>query len=62
MHGTHVQASKGMCRNGHPYTAENTYQREVGRLLGHKSTATSARYAHLAEMPNAAILAALAPT
>jgi integrase len=34
---------------------------EVGRLLGHRSTATTARYAHLAETPTAAVLAALVP-
>lgn len=33
---------------------------EVGRLLGHVSTQTTAKYAHLAEPPSAAILAALA--
>ncbi len=33
---------------------------EVGRLLGHVSSITTQRYAHLAEMPSAAILAALA--
>lgn len=32
---------------------------EVGRLLGHVSPVTTQRYAHLAEMPSAAILAAL---
>jgi integrase len=33
---------------------------EVGRLLGHVSPQTTQRYAHLAETPSAAILAALA--
>lgn len=33
---------------------------EVGRLLGHVSTQTTAKYAHLAETPSAAVLAALA--
>jgi len=33
---------------------------EVGRLLGHVSTQTTARYAHLAEIPHGAVLAALA--
>lgn len=33
---------------------------EVGKLLGHVSTQTTAKYAHLAETPSAAILAALA--
>lgn len=33
---------------------------EVGRLLGHISTQTTAKYAHLAETPSAAVLAALA--
>lgn len=33
---------------------------EVGRLMGHVSTQTTAIYAHLAEMPRAAVLAALA--
>lgn len=32
---------------------------EVGRLLGHVSPQTTARYAHLAETPSAAVLAAL---
>jgi len=32
---------------------------EVGRLLGHKSPLTTQRYAHLAETPSAAVLAAL---
>lgn len=34
---------------------------EVGRMLGHVSPATTQIYAHLAEVPSAAILAALAP-
>lgn len=33
---------------------------EVGRLLGHVSTQTTDKYAHLAEPPSAAVLAALA--
>lgn len=33
---------------------------EVGKLLGHISTQTTAKYAHLSEPPSAAILAALA--
>jgi len=33
---------------------------EVGQLLGHVSTQTTAKYAHLAETPNEAVLAALA--
>lgn len=33
---------------------------EVGRMLGHVSTQTTQKYAHLAEPPNAAVLAALA--
>ncbi|WP_183407714.1 tyrosine-type recombinase/integrase [Nocardioides marmoriginsengisoli] len=33
---------------------------EVGRLMGHVSTQTTAGYAHLAELPSAAVLAALA--
>lgn len=33
---------------------------EVGRMMGHKSTQTTAGYAHLAEPPSAAVLAALA--
>lgn len=33
---------------------------EVGRLLGHRSTATTDRYAHLAETPTDAVLGALA--
>lgn len=33
---------------------------EVGRLLGHVSAQTTQRYAHLAETPSAAVLAALA--
>lgn len=33
---------------------------EVGRLLGHVSTQTTAKYAHLAAQPNQAVLAALA--
>lgn len=33
---------------------------EVGRLLGHVSSQTTQRYAHLAETPSAAVLAALA--
>lgn len=33
---------------------------EVGRLMGHVSTQTTAGYAHLAETPSAAVLAALA--
>lgn len=33
---------------------------EVGRLLGHVSPQTTQRYAHLAEVPRAAVLAALA--
>lgn len=33
---------------------------EVGRLLGHISTQTTAKYAHLAESPSAAVIAALA--
>jgi integrase len=32
---------------------------EVGRLLGHISTQTTAKYSHLAETPSAAVLAAL---
>lgn len=32
---------------------------EVGRLMGHVSTATTAKYAHLAELPSQAVLAAL---
>lgn len=32
---------------------------EVGRLLGHRSPVTTARYAHLAEVPSEAVLAAL---
>lgn len=32
---------------------------EVGRLLGHVSAVTTQRYAHLAEVPSAAVLAAL---
>lgn len=32
---------------------------EVGRLLGHKDSHTTARYAHLAEVPSEAVLAAL---
>lgn len=32
---------------------------EVGRLLGHQSPLTTQRYAHLAEVPSAAVLAAL---
>lgn len=32
---------------------------EVGRLLGHVSAATTQRYAHLAELPTAAVVAAL---
>lgn len=35
---------------------------EVGRLMGHASTQTTAKYAHLAETPSAAVLAALAAT
>lgn len=35
---------------------------EVGRLMGHVSTQTTAGYAHLAETPSAAVLAALAAT
>lgn len=34
---------------------------DVGRLLGHVSTATTQKYAHLADTPSAAVLAALAP-
>jgi integrase len=34
---------------------------DVGRLLGHLNTQTTQRYAHLAETPSAAVLAALAP-
>lgn len=34
---------------------------EVGRLLGHVSPQTTARYAHLAETPREAVLTALAP-
>lgn len=33
---------------------------EVGRLMGHVSTQTTAKYAHLADIPQAAVLAALA--
>lgn len=33
---------------------------EVGRMMGHKSTQTTMIYAHLAEVPSAAVLAALA--
>lgn len=33
---------------------------DVGKLLGHQSTATTQKYAHLAETPSAAVLAALA--
>lgn len=32
---------------------------EVGRLMGHASTATTAKYAHLADTPTAAVLSAL---
>lgn len=35
---------------------------EVGKLLGHISPQTTAKYAHLAETPSAAVLAALAAT
>ena len=34
---------------------------EVGRLMGHVSTQTTAKYAHLAATPSAAVLTALQP-
>jgi integrase len=53
-----------------PYDLRHTYASwllqkgiplaDVGKLMGHKSTQTTAIYAHLAETPSAAVLAALA--
>lgn len=60
------RADVGHCR---PHDLRHTYASwliqngvalaEVGRLMGHVSTATTAKYAHLADMPTDAVMAAL---
>lgn len=60
------RADVGHCR---PHDLRHTYASwliqngvplaEVGRLMGHVSTATTAKYAHLAETPTDSVLAAL---